>query len=157
MIQTVNDVNYQINRILRVIVEWLGLQGTAVKVLTIWYGERYDANISLSIDDISRISRLSQTTVSSICSQLESFGILEKRQDDSQKTKGRRRIIFCLRLGLGDLLKLGLSKNINRLFDILSDIQQMKLKIDTMDKEDTEKVKQVLKEVSRFLTEPLWN
>ena len=64
MIQTVNGVNYQINRILRVIVEWLGLQGTAVKVLTIWYGERYDANISLSIDDISRISRLSQNTVS---------------------------------------------------------------------------------------------
>lgn len=154
MIQTINDVNYQIHRILRVCVEWLGLQGTTVKVLTTFYSERFDANNSLSINNLSRITQLSQSTVSSICSQLELLGILEKRLDDTQKTKGRRRIIFCLRLGLGDLLKLGLSKNIRLVHSILSDIQQVRTMTETTDLENEVKVDQVLKEVSRFLTEP---
>jgi DNA-binding transcriptional regulator GbsR (MarR family) len=157
MTRFLDDVNYQINRILRVCVEWLGLQRTAVQVLTTFYSDRSKANKDLTIIEISRITTLSQSTVSSICSQLESLSILEKRLDGTQKTTGRRRIIFCLRLDLGDLLKLGLSKNIRRVHSILDDIHRGRLIIEGTAVENDEHVGHIINEVSKFLTEPWWN
>ena len=146
-----DEVQHQIGRVLGVCVEWLGLPRTAAKVLVVLFMKRHDSSESLSLAKISKMTHLSPSTVSSLCSRLERLGVLELRLDDSLYSKGRRKTIFSLRVGIDGLLKQGIFRNIIHIRQILDDIQIIKQGLDKSDKESEECISRVTQEICHFL------
>ena len=155
MIEIKGEIQHQIGRILGVCVELLGLQRTAAKVLAVLYMENNDSSKSLSLGKISKMTHLSQSTVWSLCSQLERLGILERQLDNSQYSRGRRKIFYSLRVGIDGLLKHGIIRNLGHVRQILDDIKIIKHELGNEDKESKMSISRVTQEICHFL-EKTW-
>ncbi|MFW9800623.1 MAG: MarR family transcriptional regulator [Candidatus Thorarchaeota archaeon] len=148
-----DEIKIQINRILQVGVRWMGLQRTAATVLAALYFQDCKSESRLSAKEISNVTGLSSSTVSSICSQLASLGLIIK-QTDSQKGRGRRRSVFFLRGGLSDVLKLGIRRNLDQVRRILKDIDALRNGPNGSDTLNQMTINRITGEIGLFLSEP---
>ncbi|MHA1948355.1 MAG: MarR family transcriptional regulator [Candidatus Thorarchaeota archaeon] len=144
----------QINRILGICVEWLGLQRSAANILAPLYILKNNSNEALSMDELCRITNLSHSTVSSICSQLESLDLLKRELDGTTKARGRKRSAFSLRVGVDGLLKVGIQRNINHVLRILNDLQNIKSRIVDKETEIENAISMITEEICCFLESP---
>ncbi len=111
---------------MQVAVQWIGLQRTNGTVISALYIQDCTSNPWLSIGDICAITGLSLSTVSTICSHLETHGIIVRQVDESKKKPGRRKTMLSLRLGVGELLSIGMKMNVGKIGRILEDIKLAK-------------------------------
>lgn len=151
------EIEYQISRVLGVCVEWLGLQRSAANILAALYVLKNSSGKSLSMDELCKVSNLSHSTVSSICSQLESLDLVERQLDGTPNARGRRRLVFSLRVGIDGLLKVGCKRNINNVLRILGDIRLMIDKTQDEDIESEINIQKITEEICYFLENPWQN
>ena len=151
------EVQDQIRRILEIGVQWMGLQRTFGDVLSVLYIHECTNREHLSIKRLSELTRLSTSTISPICSQLESLGIIVGQSVAANQTRGRRKTVFSLRMGIQDLLHLGIRNYMNHVRRILGDIET--IKNETGFKESTAHLTldQVASEITQFLNESSFN
>lgn len=112
MKQIENEIHPPIRRALEVCVQIMGIQRSAANILAVLYSKRNQAQNQLSSREISERTGLSISSVSVLCSQLESMGILARNSDGSGTTRGRRRGLYALEVGIEDMLSFGIRKQI---------------------------------------------
>lgn len=148
-----NEVQDTITRILQIGTQWMGLQRTAGVILATIYTQECTSDDRLSAKDISDMTGLSQSTVSSICSHLEALGIIIGQTDDSHKGKGRRRIVFSLRVNIVELLQLGIKKNVHDVHRVYKDIEEIRNEHILEDITSQITLDRVAFEIAQFLSE----
>jgi len=154
--QIIHDISneIQITQILQIGAQWLGLQRTAGTVLTILY--RGESSQGLSVNEISLATELSLSTVSSVCSQLESLGILMRRSNSNQQGRGRRKAIFVMCVGIHDMLKMGIRRRMDQVGRISRDLDQILIDLKHGNPNEYAKVARAADEISIFLSNRNW-
>jgi hypothetical protein len=94
------------------------------------------------------------STVSTICSQLESLGIIVRQASGRSEGRGRRKAVFTLRMGVHDLLKIGIRKNVDQVRRIMEDIEILRNGTNGNDKVSQSTINRVASEIGLFLMEP---
>ncbi len=154
IMKEINDeAQNQIRRILEVGAQWMGLQRTSGAVLATLYVHEYINQEHLSIKSISEHTGLSTSTISPITSQLESLGIIVGQSDVANQTRGRRKTVFSLRMGIQDLLHLGIRNYMNHVRRILGDIETIKNETGFKESESHITMNRVVSEITQFLSE----
>lgn len=148
-----NENQDQIRRILEVGAQWMGLQRTTGSVLSTLYIHECRNREHLSIKRMSELTGLSTSTISVICSQLETLGIIIGQSDGPNETRGRRKIVFSLRMGIQDLLHLGIRNYMNQVRRILRDIETIKDETDFKESESQLPMTRAASEIAQFLDE----
>ncbi|MHA1909789.1 MAG: winged helix-turn-helix transcriptional regulator [Candidatus Thorarchaeota archaeon] len=151
MARTPSEAYNHIDRLFQTISQWIGLQRTAGSILAALYADECEGKSRLSVSELSERTGLSLSTVSSICSQLETLGITMKQSDDSQNGRGRRKSVVSLRFGIDGLLRLGMTRHIDEVSRNLRDIE---LVLDRLGIEPSNSIQRALSELSLFLAEP---
>lgn len=146
------NVNQQINKVLQIGVDWLGLQRTAVHILAVLYRKGLFSTSGLSVKEIAAESGLSQSTVSSICSSLESFDIIVKLTNGGQRGKGRKSSMYSMTIGLDELLKRGMRKSFERVDRVSRTIDQMLADINIQDSSTLTLIAKAADEINIFLS-----
>lgn len=143
-----------ISKILQVTAEMLGLQRSAGSVLASLYLSDFEAGERLSSKDISNSTGLSRSMVSMVLSQMQSLDIIDTHLDASKKGGGRRTMLFSLRMGIHDLLKMVIQKYIEQIHRILNDLEQTKNQITDTDDASPLVLDRVMSELVLFLADP---
>ncbi|MHA2027074.1 MAG: hypothetical protein ACXACG_00320 [Candidatus Thorarchaeota archaeon] len=148
-----DEAQDQIRRILELGAQWIGLQRTSGVILSILYIHECTDREQLSIRRMSELTGLSASTISTICSQLEAFGIIVGQSGKSNQTRGRRKTVFSLRIGIHDLLHLGIKNYMNHVRRILGDIETIKNDSGFNDLDSHLTMDRVANEINQFLDE----
>ncbi len=106
------EINPPIRRALEVCAQIMGIQRSAANILGVLYSERNQSQRMLSTREISTMTGLSASSVSILCSQLESMGILARHSDNSGASRGRRRSLYALEVGIDEMFSFGIRKQI---------------------------------------------
>lgn len=101
----------------------LGIPASAGAILATLYFHGTQNNQPVSTEDINIITGLSRSSISLICMRLESIGIISKALDGLSKRQGRRRISYSLRVGLDEILRLGIQKYVVSIRSTLEDFR----------------------------------
>jgi DNA-binding transcriptional regulator GbsR (MarR family) len=154
IMKEINDeVQDQIRRILEVGAQWMGLQRTSGVVLSTLYIYESTNREQLSVKRMSELTGLSISTISSICSQLESLGIIVGQSDGSSQLRGRRKTVFSLRVDIQQLLQLGIKNYMNHVQRILRDIEAIRNETGFEDSDSHMTMDRVAYEITQFLRE----
>ncbi|MFW9849584.1 MAG: MarR family transcriptional regulator [Candidatus Thorarchaeota archaeon] len=145
-----NDSDIHIDRLFQTAAQWIGLQRTAGTILAALYSES-SQDEKLSVSDICDKTGLSISTVSSICSHLETLGIIVRQSEDQQQGRGRRKTVLSLRVGIDGLLRQGMNRYLEEISRILRDIEST---MESSDFETGNSIQRALSEITLFLTEP---
>ena len=153
MNETKNEAQNQIRRILEVASQWLGLQRTSGAVLSTLFIYDCTDREMLSIKRLSELTGLSISTISTMCSQLESLGIIVGQSVAASQKRGRRKTVFSLRMGIQDLLYQGIRNYMNHVQRILNDIETIRHDSVFRDPESLKTMDRAIYEMSQFLDE----
>ena len=126
MISSITSGNEEIlhlDRLYQIAIQLIGLQRTAGIILAALYRESCEHDSGLSVSELSEVTGLSLSTVSTLCSQLDSLGITAKQSVDQENGRGRRKSIVKLRMGIDELLRVGLNRYLNEINKIMHDIK----------------------------------
>lgn len=148
------DTYNQIIKVLQIGAEMLGLQRSVGSVLATFYATDFESGEKLSAKDVSEATGLSRSMISMVLSQLESLDIIDTYLDGSRKGGGRRTMLFTLRVGIHQLLKMGIKKHLEQVQRILNDLETLKDNIDTDELPSRMVIDRVLGELVLFLEEP---
>jgi DNA-binding transcriptional regulator GbsR (MarR family) len=148
------NINTQINKVLQIGTEWLGLQRTSSHVLGILYKKGLYSTAGLSIKSLVQESGLSQSTVSSICSNLESLDIIVKRTNGGQLGRGRKSAQYSMAIGIDELLRRGLNKCLERVDRVSKNIDQILTNISLHDNVTLALIAKAADEINQFLSSP---
>ncbi len=102
--------------------DWLGLPRNTGPVLASLYVAKYESDKKLSVDEICDFTHYSRSNVGLILSQLEALGLATGGADFQQSGRGRRRVLFTIDDSGSSLLSLGIRKMVDRLEDLVSQI-----------------------------------
>lgn len=151
MAKTPSEVYSHFDRLFQTAAQWIGLQRTAGSILAALYADECDGDSRLSVSELSERAGLSLSTVSSICSQLETLGITLKQSDDSQNGRGRRKSVVKLRLGIDGLLRLGMTRHLD---EVSRNLRDMELVLEKLGVDPSNSIQRALSELTLFLAEP---
>jgi DNA-binding transcriptional regulator GbsR (MarR family) len=146
-----HDAEAQIDRLFQTAAQWIGLPRTAGTVLASLYTESSGSDNRLSVNDLCKKTGLSISTVSSICSHLETLGIIVRQSEDQQQGRGRRKSVISLRVGIDGLLRQGMTRYLEEITRILRDIEIL---METPGSHNGTSIQRALSEITLFLTEP---
>ncbi|MHA1902854.1 MAG: MarR family transcriptional regulator [Candidatus Thorarchaeota archaeon] len=144
----------QLCRVLQAGVQSIGLPVSGGTVLAAIYFQQYRDGSLLSAKDISRITGLSQSSVSTLCSRLESQGVLACLTDDTHRRQGRRNLVYSLRLEIHEFLQLGIIKYLNEVRRILLDMEGRRDEWNLGEKSLQDALEKAAFEIQLFLREP---
>ncbi len=153
MEEIIDEAHDQIRRILEVAAQWIGLQRASGVVLSKLYIHECTNQEPLSVKRMSELTGFSISTISSICSQLTTMGIIVGQSDGSSQIRGRRKIVFSLRMGIQELLQLGIRNYMSHVGRILSDIETIRNETGFKDSDSHVTVDRAAYEITRFLSE----
>ncbi|MFX0055190.1 MAG: hypothetical protein ACFFAX_00315 [Promethearchaeota archaeon] len=136
MTKSIENGNHHIEQLMRLGVELLNIPSTASSVLAALYKQRCNNEVPLSMKAISELTGLSVTTVSSLCTILESLGVLDRQSHFGSTGRGRRKILFSMRMGLNSFLSHSFRKHLKEIDRIYNEMKQAnsRLKISTEEK-----------------------
>ncbi len=147
-------LNTQISKVLQIGSEWLGLQRTAGNVLYILYRQGLFSADGLSAKELSEMTGLSQSTVSSVCSSLESLDIITRRTDNNQSHRGRKKSVYVMAMGLDDLLRKGIQRNLDQVNKVSKNIDEILVNMNLEDSSSIALLAKVADEINLFLVTP---
>jgi DNA-binding transcriptional regulator GbsR (MarR family) len=148
------NINHQINKILQIGTDWLGLQRTAANILAVLYKKGLVSTSGLSIKDIANESGLSPSTVSSICSNLESLDIIVKHSNGGKQGRGRKSSAYSMTIGIDELLRRGVSKSFERVHRVSRTVDQILASLTTHDSSTLALIAKAADEINQFLSSP---
>ena len=148
------NINTQINKVLQIGTEWLGLQRTASHLIGILYKKGLYSTSGLSIKNLVQESGLSQSTVSSICANLESLDIIVKRTNGGQQGRGRKSAQYSMAIGIDELLRRGLNTCLERVDRVSKNIDQILANISLHDNVTLALIAKAADEINQFLNNP---
>jgi DNA-binding MarR family transcriptional regulator len=122
-----NDIYPLLRRALLLSIQSLGIQQSATDILFTLYLEKHTNQSALPNKEIAEKTGLSLSSVSALCSRLESEGILIKQSDDSSTGRGRRKILYELNMGINEILTLGLRKYVQEAARICRDAKSQNI------------------------------
>ncbi|MFW9864046.1 MAG: hypothetical protein ACFFEX_17560 [Candidatus Thorarchaeota archaeon] len=106
---------HHVEQLMRLGAELIKLPSTASSVLSILYHQRCTGGEPLSMKTISTRSGLSVTTVSSLCTILESSGVLDKQAQFGKTGRGRKKLLFSMRMGLHEFLSYCVTRHLKEI------------------------------------------
>ncbi|MFW9979721.1 MAG: hypothetical protein ACFFEJ_16680 [Candidatus Thorarchaeota archaeon] len=112
-----------LDRLFQIAIQLVGLQRTAGIILAALYAESCENDSGFSVSELSEVTGLSLSTVSTLCSQLDSLGITAKQSVDQENGRGRRKSIVKLRLGIDELLRIGMKRYLSEINAVMHDIK----------------------------------
>jgi DNA-binding transcriptional regulator GbsR (MarR family) len=148
------NINLQINKVLQIGTDLLGLQRTAVHILAVLYKKGLFSTSGLSVKDLAAESGLSHSTVSSICSNLESLDIIVKLANGGQRGKGRKSAMYSMTIGIDELLKRGMRKSFEKVDRVSKTIDQILVDLKMHDSSTLALIAKAADEINLFLSGP---
>ncbi|MBD3159920.1 MAG: helix-turn-helix domain-containing protein [Candidatus Lokiarchaeota archaeon] len=125
MIRNSKDTTRVVRKLMDIAAQSIGLPDTAGIILTTLYTHRATSEKGLSIGEMSDDTGLSRSTVSQICSQLGTAGILTRRADTDHTGRGRRKMLYYPRVSLHHFLSLSIRRYVQ-------DINRIRMKIEAV-------------------------
>ncbi len=143
-----------ITKLLQITAGMLGLQRSAGSVLAALYLSDFESGGRMSSKEVSDVTGLSRSMISMVLSQLQSLDIIDTHLDVTKKQGGRRTMLYSLRMGVHDLLKLVIQKYLEQTQRILNDLEQVKSGLPESDMESPLILDRVMSELILFLANP---
>lgn len=127
MSKSIEKENHLVEQLLRNGTDLLKLPSTASSVLSVLYRQRCENGSPLSMKAISKETGLSITTISSLCTILESSGILDRQTQFGHSGRGRKKLLFSMRMNLHVFLSFCIRKHLNEIERISTEMKLRKL------------------------------
>ncbi|MHA2357130.1 MAG: hypothetical protein ACXADC_18315 [Candidatus Thorarchaeota archaeon] len=115
--------NEELANIFKTHLRWVGLSEAAQDILAILMVENYCTNEGLSPEEIRSITGFARSSISVILSQLKILGLVEGKLDLERKRKGRRRMLFHVKGGIGGLTLFGVRRLAVELQSLLDEME----------------------------------
>ncbi|MFX1605930.1 MAG: hypothetical protein ACFFDD_08470 [Promethearchaeota archaeon] len=114
-----------ITRLFEKVARWIGLSTNAGPVLAALFMESYETGNRMSSDDICKATGYSRANAGLIISQLEALGVIQGQRDYDQTGRGRKRVLYAIDGGFGEIFNLGVMSLLDRLGAMMKDIQSI--------------------------------